>query len=132
VSGSPRTRLQRVADGQEPLRLDDLQGLLADHILQADVHVRGLGEQLAALLEMLLGAQARGPADPGAILDLVGRLEAIYQGRNAQLRRTVELLHAISKPTFPAVKVIAAEVGQVNVAAQQVASVSLGGRQPPR
>jgi hypothetical protein len=129
ASTCPRDRLRGVATGTMPLQLADLQAVVADHLLAADAAARLLSDRLGQLVELLLDAQARGNLDPRAVLDLLRGLQALHCHRSTELRRTVELLHHISGPPHPAIKVIAIGGEGVNIAAQQVVQpVDLGGR----
>lgn len=116
----PQQRLELTSRGQAPLRREDLQSLLAGHVVESDNHVRYLGKQKLSLLEMLLdSSKGKSGPDPRTALDLLCRLDRLHNDGMAQVRRTVELLHRISAPPRADVRVVAAG-RQVNIAAQQV------------
>lgn len=118
----PRTALALAAEGQLEVSQDALTGLLAG--LALDVHNRSgvVGKRVDDLLEMVFAGGAGGQVDPAAVLDLVERLSRLHLGQQAELRRTVELLSRITRPSRPRVTVQAAGQ-QVNIsAAQQVAA----------
>jgi hypothetical protein len=125
---SPRARLALVAAGHEPLRREDIEALLTEHVLATDHDTRMLSERFGFLVETLF-AKAGTNLDVGAIADMATRLSALHRGAQAELRKTIELLVMVSRTPPPTVKIMAA--GQVNVGgpAQQVnGALDLGGR----
>ena len=92
-----------------------------------------LGKRTDQLLEMLFHAGISETLDPANTLGLIERLARLHRGQQSELRRTVELLHRITRPSRPKVTVQAAGQ-QVNIAsAQEVAApVTWGGDEAGR
>lgn len=117
---SPRERLSLAAEGREEVHLQDLQALLCDHVMATDKSAKKFGQNCEQLVQMLLEAGTKNEIDPNALLDMTTKLNKLFLGRSAELRRTVELLHRITQPALPSVKIIAGRNDQVNVGFQQV------------
>ena len=97
------------------MQLEDIQALLADHVMTADVRVRELDQDTATARHIMSTPPpdgVKGP-DPVASLELLIKLENIRDGRKGDLLRTAELLHRTGSALRPRVQVLAAT--QVNV-----------------
>jgi len=113
-ANTPRGRLTKAATGHLSLQREDLQALLTEHALAADQRSSELDDYAGTMLTMLATpAQDGNSLDPAAVLEMLSKLERIHEGRQRDLRRTVELLHRISGPPRPRVQILAAT--QVNV-----------------
>ena len=113
---TPRARIQQAARGEQQLAVDDLNGLLAEHLLGADGHTRQLVEHREVLLRMITdSATKQGPADLLAALDAIARIDNLERASRSELRRTAELLWRMSGPTRPRIDVVGSGENQVSV-----------------
>jgi hypothetical protein len=127
---TPRDRLALVAKGKAALRPEDLQALVATHALTADRQARNLGTRAEQLVQMLF-AKLGDSIDSAATMDLIGKISRLQREAASDARRSIELLHRLSRPMATNLNVVAAG-NQVAVNAQQVNanSVDWGGREP--
>lgn len=132
---TPRGRLQQVVSGGAVAQPEDLQSILATHLLSTDAFALQLASRREELFAMLLSAPQVDPAehpegdeepvetpptlDPVAVLDLVQRFDALHRSAMTEIRRNVDLLHRLSAPVRPTVRVVATGKNQVNLGAVQ-------------
>ena len=117
---TPLERLQLAATGDTRVQLEDLQAILAEHVVAADRRTKELDDHCGALLEMLTSMPEEGekPPDLAAAVQFLGTMEKVRETRLRDLRRTVELLHRISGSPRPRVQVITATQFNLNAKAQ--------------
>ena len=109
IASTPREGIQKVALGERQLTVNDLHGLLAEHLLGADEHARQLGDHRNVLLRMVTeDAVKKGPADLIAALDAISRLDNLERSSLSELRKTIELLWRMSGPRRPPVQILEA------------------------
>lgn len=107
IGSTPRARIQQVARGELQLTIDDLHGVLADHLMGADEHARQLNEHRGTLLRMITeGAAKKGPADLLSALDAISRLDTLQRSSSSELRKLCELLWRMAGPTRPRVEIL--------------------------
>jgi hypothetical protein len=126
LNRNPRGRLKAVASGEAQLKIEDIESLLTDHVLDADAHAKELGKTCSQLVEFMFSDQK---ADPTATLSLIKDLSSLSRASSEEMRKSIELLSRIRRQPPPRVQVVSVD-GQVNVASQQVNadSVKLGDR----
>lgn len=112
-----RASLGLVAQGQQELELGDLQRLLTEAVLASDAQMKKTGARVGEMLEMMFDKGASKEVDPAAVVDLVARLDRLHRGQAQELRKHIELLTKISRPSRPTVQVLAA--GQINMPDQE-------------
>jgi len=115
----PRIRLKEAAEGKLRVQLEDLEAILADHVVKADRRVQDLDDYTGTLLQVLCTPAPEGEKslDPAALLEMLSKIERVHGDRQRDLRRTVELLYRISGPPRPRVQILTAT--QVNLAGRQ-------------
>jgi len=86
---------------------EDLQAVLAEHLVTLDGSARKLASRCDGLLDMMF-AEGGGGVDPAATLELVTTLDRLRRGAVADLQKVAGLLHHINSPRSPRVTVIAA------------------------
>ena len=105
---APRNRLRYAASGRTPLRLEDLEALLADHVLTSDGYAGQIGTNCRQLMEAVFTPSA-GINDPMAALKLIKQLTKLHQAHQSEVRKTVELIARIHQPRPPQVQVLSVE-----------------------
>ena len=127
VDETPRDRLLAAVSGKAPVKREDVEALLADHILESEDQAKDLGRTCKDLTAFLLSSEKQ---DPNVTLDMVTKLTALHQTHASEMRKTIELLARIQRPRPPQIQVIAVDSEQLNVGDKQVIgrAVGLGGR----
>ena len=116
---SPGLRLRMAAEGTRKLEPDDLVALLSQQVSGEMTRVNQLSDQTDTLTAMLF---SKTDASPSALLAIIEQLGRIRVRQQAELRRSLGLLHHMVAPSLPTVR-----LQQVQVNAQQ-AAVNLGGK----
>ena len=124
---TPAQRLEQVAKGEAVLQREDLQSVLASHVVVADQRARDLDSQITDLISMMFALpdpeaenNAEERTDAGAVLQLIERLSRLKNDCSGPVRKTVRLLDQLSRPRVPEVRVVA-KGEQVNLGvAQQI------------
>ena len=83
VRGNPRGRLKAVASGEALLKIEDIESLLTDHVLDADAHSKKLGKTCSQLVEFMFSNQK---TDPTATLGLIKDLSSLSRAGPAPRR----------------------------------------------
>lgn len=105
---------QSVAPQDHPIE-QRLSALLLEHIGDTDRRTRGLAQRFDTLLEMLF---AGGDVDARATVELIAELGRLHREELAEVRRCIELMVKITRPTPPSVRVVGAQVNMAG--AQQI------------
>jgi len=130
---TPLRRLQEAGKGGRKVDPDDVLGVLAGIAAEQASAARDLQERLSELMQMLL---ANASSSPAATLALIERLSKIHLQQQAQVERTLALLHQLVTPAVPpVVNVVAVNTGARSVRprcsskthAVRLAAVNLGG-----
>jgi len=116
---SPGLRLRMAAEGTRKLDPEDLIALVSQQVSAEMTRVNLLSDQTDTLTAMLF---SKTDASPSALLGILEQLSRIRIRQQAELRRSLGLLHHIVSPSLPTVR-----LQQVQVNAAQ-AAVNLGGR----
>ena len=116
---SPGLRLRMAAEGTRKLDPDDLVALLSQQVSAEMTRVNQLSDHTDALTAMFF---TKHDASPSALLAIIEQLSRIRIRQQAELRRSLGLLHHMVAPSLPTVR-----LQQVQVNAQQ-AAVNLGGK----
>lgn len=124
---TPRGRLRAAVSGQGQVNREDVEALLADHMLESEGQVKELGKTCKELTEFLFSGAKQ---DPVATLKLVTQLTNLHKSHAEEMRRTIELLTRIQRPRSPQIQVIAVDNDQLNIGDKQIIgrTVDLGGR----
>jgi hypothetical protein len=123
---SPRARLRLAEIGQAAVRIEDLERLLASHVLDSDERTARLARSFDQLMELFLSGDG---GDKKVMMDLLTRFSELHRASSAALGRTIELLAKIGRTEPPRVQIVAAGE-EVSVGPQL--HVALGGSRDGR
>ena len=120
----PRDRLRLAATGAASLKLEDIESLLTEHVLNSDEHAVELGKTCSQLIEFMFSSEK---PDPVATLKLVRELSAQARANAKDMRQNIKLLAHLRRSAPPRVQVLNMGDAQIAVTENQVNSVKLGG-----
>ncbi|MBI5481487.1 MAG: hypothetical protein HY906_21695 [Deltaproteobacteria bacterium] len=116
--------MRKIAAGKATLSRQDLEGLIAELVVDSDRRSQGLSKRFEGLLEMLLSSVAAQKLDLKVAMDLLVQIGHLHRGEAEEVRRNLALLAHVHRVEPPLVRVVAAGPTQVNVAPP----LRLGGR----
>lgn len=111
---TPQNRLTQVAAGKKRLQRTELEGILAQHALDADKRIKDIGQRLELLVQLLFDTAASEKLDSHEMLKMILKFEQIQRSQSAELCRIIDLLGKLTASS-PVVKVMST----INMAAAQ-------------